>query len=196
MKFALRALALAAGLALAGASHAQFGFTMRDANVRAGPARDYPRVAWLPVGTVVHIVGCLPGWRWCDVAAGDVRGFVYAGFLAFPQGDGFAVVRDAGPWLGLPLVGFELTTYWSTWYYAQPWYVDRHRWAHRHPPPGHATPRPPVQPPPVPPIGAVPPLGNPVPPLRFGAPPAPRQAPPPAHERSPRPDPGRPPGPR
>ncbi|HEX4886181.1 MAG TPA: SH3 domain-containing protein [Casimicrobiaceae bacterium] len=192
----LRRIVLAAGLLAATVVHAQYGWTMRDANVRAGPAREYPLVAWLPLGTVVYIVGCVEGWRWCEVAHGDARGFMYAGFLAYPYGDGYVVVRDAGPSLGLPLVGFDLLPYWGTWYFARPWYVDRDWWAHRpvHRPPWHAPAQPPtVHPrPPVPPIGAVPRMTHPAPPLRVPPPPGPHRMAPP--EPPSRPAPGRPPG--
>lgn len=168
MRPLLRAILLAAGVA-ASAAHAQYGFTAQDANVRAGPERDYPLVAWLPVGTVVQIAGCLPDWRWCDVIAGQVRGFVYAGFLGYPYEGGYVIVAEAGPYLGLPLVSFVVESYWGTWYSDRPWYPRWSWWAHRPRPGPH--PRPPQRPPVVRPLpqgqqGIVPPLELAIPPIR------------------------------
>ncbi len=190
MRATLRWITLAAGIGLAPAAHAQYGFTLRDVNVRAGPDRDFPLVAWLPVGTVVLLGGCIDGWRWCEVRWDDQRGFVYAGFLGYPYEGGYVVVRDAGPYLGLALVPFVLETYWGAWYVTRPWYHHRRAWA-AHPMPPPPPWRPPAHPPqvrPMPPSAFVPPLAsgvppitNPVPPLRPpAARPAPSSPPPPA----------------
>lgn len=165
-----RAAVLAAGLAIGGGALAQYGFTTQDTNVRAGPDREYPLVAWLPVGTVVYIAGCLPDWRWCEVATGAVRGFVYAGFLGYPYQGGYVVVSESGPYLGLTLVPFILETYWATWYADRPWYPRWSWWVHHRPRP-EPHPRPPHRPPvaqPLPPAmasGIVPPLELAVPPI-------------------------------
>jgi len=171
MKTLLLAMVLAAGLATATGAHAQYGFTTRDVNVRAGPAREYPLVAWLPVGTVVEILGCLADWRWCEIGNGPVRGFVYAGFLGYPYEGGYVIVRDAGPYLGLAVVPFVLENYWDAWYADRPWYPQWRWWSHR-PPPGSHPPRPPHRPPQVrplppgqPPAGIVPPMRLVIPPI-------------------------------
>jgi uncharacterized protein YraI len=183
----LRTCVVVAVLLAAAGAHAQpqfFGFATRDANLRAGPAREYPQLAVLPAGTVVQIVGCLADWRWCDVAWGTWRGFVHAGSLGHAWQDGYLVVRDGGPWLGLPIVPFSVQQYWGTWYVHQPWYPQWTYWAGRpvvrpHPRPTHWPHRPPpVQPFPnrvtIPQQGIVPPMGHPVPPFQAGRPQGPQ----------------------
>jgi uncharacterized protein YraI len=148
----LRLLALAAGLALSIAADAQTAYTARDANLRAGPGRDYPLVSWLPQGTPITVAGCYEGWRWCDVIAPPNRGWVYAGFLSYPYQGRTVTILDAGPMLGLALVPFSVGIYWDNYYRTRPWYGRRSYWEHRPPPhyrPPHYRPptyRPPTQP--------------------------------------------------
>jgi uncharacterized protein YraI len=61
---------------------AQMTVTTRAVNLRSGPDRTFPLVTWFPAGTPVTVVGCLDGYRWCDVISGPNRGWVYAGFLS------------------------------------------------------------------------------------------------------------------
>ena len=72
----LRILTLIGALVLSVAASAQTAYTIRQANVRAGPGRDYPLVTWLPENTPVTIAGCYEGWHWCDVIAPGARGGV------------------------------------------------------------------------------------------------------------------------
>ena len=54
------------------------------ATVRSGPSPKWPVIAQLPAGTDVTVLDCGGGWKrdWCQVQAGDVKGFVAAGVLA------------------------------------------------------------------------------------------------------------------
>lgn len=54
------------------------------AMVRSGPSPKWPVIAQLPAGTDVTVLDCGGGWKrdWCQVQAGDVKGFVAAGVLA------------------------------------------------------------------------------------------------------------------
>src|SRR5260370_2131328 len=53
------ASSLVPGLLLSGAALAQTAYTVREANVRAGPERDYPVVTRLAPGTEVSVAGCV-----------------------------------------------------------------------------------------------------------------------------------------
>ncbi len=101
-----RCVLLAATFVLSASALAQVAYTTRGVNMRAGPDGQYPQVAWLPSGVQVNVVGCVDGWRWCDVAAGPNRGWVYSEFLAYPYQNRQVPIITGGSILGLPLVTF------------------------------------------------------------------------------------------
>ena len=154
------ASSLVPGLLLSAAALGQSAYTVREANVRAGPERDYPVVTRLPAGTPVEVTGCNEDWSWCEVIAEPDRGWVYAGSLEYPyEGRRIVILRHG--YIGLPIVPFVVGTYWDTYYRGRPWYGRRTYWVHRAPtfhrpatvirqevgrPPGY---RPPVARPPV-----------------------------------------------
>jgi uncharacterized protein YraI len=105
--------------------------TTQPANLRAGPDRSFPLVAWLPASARVDVMGCIDGWRWCDVVAGANRGWVYARFLSTEFRDRPTVILDSGSLLGLPLVSFSVNTYWDAHYRNRSWWKDRSYWAGR-----------------------------------------------------------------
>lgn len=158
----------AAGLlALPAVASAQSqAYTNSSVNVRAGPARDYPVVTQLPGGVPVTVMGCISGYQWCDVAAPNLRGWVYAGRLSYPYQGSNVPVMSYGTVIGLPIVTFSIGTYWGNYYRGRPWYNQRSRWANHPPPPpprpGAGRPpggRPPGGPPPGN-VGGRPPHGN------------------------------------
>jgi uncharacterized protein YraI len=121
------------------------GYITGNVNLRTGPGTGYPRVTTLPVGAAVVIEGCLAGWTWCDVAYGDLRGWVAGSYVASDYEGQRVRVVDYGPQLALPIVTFTLGTYWDRYYRGRPWYAHRARWAHYHPryaAPRYVVPRP------------------------------------------------------
>jgi len=168
-------LCLLAGLlALPGLAGAQSqAYTTSRVNVRAGPASDYPIVTQLPAGVPVSVMGCLGNFQWCDVAAPNLRGWVYASRLSSQYQGGY-VPLNYGATIGLPILAFSLSDYWGNYYRGRPWYNQQSRWSHHAPPP---PPRPGAG---HPPPGWRPPQGRP-----GGRPPG---GPPPGHAG------GRPPG--
>lgn len=127
-------------LAFAAQAQAQAAFSARQANLRAGPARDYPLVAVLPAGRPVTVQGCLAGYTWCDVLAGPDRGWVYAGNINAAFQNGTVPVLNHGAAMGLPVLAFVLDDYWGLHYQDRPWYGQRHRRMLR---PAPAPPKPP-----------------------------------------------------
>ncbi len=122
---------------LAGApaiSHAQSmhtAYTAKNVNVRAGPAVDFPVVAILPPGAPVIVEGCVSDYGWCDVVAGQNRGWVYAGNLVYPyQGQRVPVV-NYGAVIGLGVLTFSVGSYWDNHYRGRPWYSQRQEWIDR-----------------------------------------------------------------
>ena len=133
---------------------AQTAFTTQAVNVRAGPDRAFPLVTWLRPGTPVNVIGCINGWRWCDVVAGGWRGWVYSRYLSGP-------IRGRAP-----VITFSVGSYWGAHYRGRPWYSSQPGWNNwgspgfRPPPPPR--PRPPAaRPPPLQPPVAQPPMIRP-----------------------------------
>lgn len=147
-------LGIAGALLAAGAAaSAQVAFTTQAANMRAGPDRAYPLVAWIAPNTPLQVFGCVNGWQWCDVQWGPNRGWIYAGFLSYTWNNQPTVILQGGPALGLPLVTWSIGPYWDSYYRNRPWWGNRTYWYNR-PPPSYPAWRPP---PPRPPHYAPPP---------------------------------------
>ena len=122
----LRAVALAlpglAALAVPVLSQAAIATTTKDVHLRAGPARDYPVVAILPVGTEVDVQGCVRDYSWCDVARDGLRGWVWAGNLVGSWNDAPVRVIEGGARIGIVVMPFVLMDYWTVHYPDRPWY--------------------------------------------------------------------------
>lgn len=112
---ALLAVACVAILAAPLRAHAQSAVVNRNVNMRAGPDRVFPLVAWLRAGTQVRVFGCTSRPRWCDVASGRNRGWVNAGYLSNMR-------RNT------PTVRFSIGPYWDLHYRGRPWYAGRSQW--------------------------------------------------------------------
>jgi uncharacterized protein YraI len=152
----LRTLAIACLCALPVAALAQtFAVTTTAVNMRAGPDMSYPLVARVPAGTSLSVGGCLNSFTWCDVYAGDLRGWVYASYLTYPYQSSVVPIYSYGPALGLPIIAFSIGTYWDNYYRGRPFYSNRNYWYGRpwQPPPQrfrsdwHAPPPPAYHPP-------------------------------------------------
>lgn len=94
------------------------GFARSGANLRAGPANAYPRVATVVGGDSLTVYGCVDDFSWCDVRWREARGWLPAGVVEFDARDGaFA-----------PAIGFAIDAYWDAHYRGRPWARDRARW--------------------------------------------------------------------
>jgi uncharacterized protein YraI len=161
------------------ASYAQqYANLARDANLRAGPSRDYPVVAELPAGMSVWVDGCINGYRWCDVTVGPDRGWIYAGNIIYPYQGARVPLLNYGAVIGIGIIAFSVGDYWDNHYRTRPWYPQRQNWIDRprpvlRPDMGHARPLP-VRPPDRPDGMHRPPFGQP--PMN-GQHPAPRPLP-------------------
>jgi uncharacterized protein YraI len=124
-------LIAAATLSPLSASAQISAFTTHDVNMRAGPDRHFPRVTWLRAGTPVNVVGCVDGWRWCDVIAGFNRGWIFARFLSTPFRNQPTVIFNAGGPIGVPLIDFSVNAYWGSHYRNRPWWNNRNHWANQ-----------------------------------------------------------------
>ncbi|WP_267954846.1 SH3 domain-containing protein [Paraburkholderia adhaesiva] len=134
-----RVLAIAAASACFGpvapsAFAQQQAYTTEVVDVFSGPSGDYPVVSQLGPNVPVTVMGCVSDYSWCDVALPDLRGWVYADYLAYPYQGSYVPVYGYGAAIGFPIVTFALGAYWDSFYRGRPWYGDRDRWAHVPPP--------------------------------------------------------------
>lgn len=114
----------AAAIALPGAAMAaQPAFTTTDLNLRAGPGIDYPVVDTIPDGARVRIQGCIAGYNWCSVVWRGEYGWAQGDYLAALYRGERVVVIDEGPEIGLPIIGFNIGTYWRSHYRHRPFYA-------------------------------------------------------------------------
>ena len=169
---------LLAATVLVASAAAQQAYTTRQVNLRAGPDRGYPQVAYVRAGQSVDVNGCIDDYRWCDITAGPNRGWAYSKFIEYPYQDRRVLIYDNGPTLALPIVSFILGSYWNDNYRNRPWYGQQDNWNDwrpgNRPPPvwgnGYRPPRPPVvrPQPPRPPYGDGPQIQPPRPPYTGG----------------------------
>jgi uncharacterized protein YraI len=139
--------ALLAGIAVFAAPapvHAQ-AVTVSAVNVRAGPDRFFPTVTWVLSGTAAKVHGCVDSWRWCDVTVGRDRGWIYSRYLSVQHEGRKVTILQGGPTLGLPVVAFDVGSYWSANYADRRWVGQaghyQTRWERRRPQPPWAAPR-------------------------------------------------------
>ena len=121
--FATVALLVAPSLA-----QAAQGFIVAATDLRAGPDDQFPPVDQMQAGAEVEVFGCLQGNIWCDVAFQQDRGWV--------SGQDLEVVYQSQRVKAVevqvevvPLVTFEVATYWDRHYHDKPFFKDRDRFA-------------------------------------------------------------------
>ncbi len=141
------AIALALGAPLA--AHAVDAYVVADISLQAGPDTDYPPIDTLSAGTEVDVNGCVEGFSWCDVSAGEDRGWVPGSFLEQEYDNQPVYLIDYGPRIGVPVVSFNIGVYWDQHYHNRPFYGQRTQWVNRHIA---------VRPPPRPSIAHAPPI--------------------------------------
>lgn len=107
------------------------GYVTVNLNMRAGPDVQYPVVDTLPVGTEVSIQGCTDGWQWCDVIAGNERGWVDGRYVQDEYRGRRVQVLSDGARLGIPIIGFAIGAYWNSHYRNRSFYRNRDTWYHR-----------------------------------------------------------------
>lgn len=125
----LSALALTVILALPGITHAQHFATPGyldnyNAYLRTGPGTNYDSIALVYANRYFDVLGCLQDWSWCDVTAGDYRGWLPASQITMmPQPP--ASMRTYRH--GVPVVTFNQNTYWYSFYRNTDFYDN---WVH------------------------------------------------------------------
>ena len=93
-------------------------------NQRAGPGTRFPVIATAPVGTPVSLFGCLSDLSWCDGAFQGNRGWFSARYLQLPYQGGYLTVADYVRYAYLPIVSFNISSYWANYYPTRPFYAQ------------------------------------------------------------------------
>jgi uncharacterized protein YraI len=126
----LRGLFIAAAvLLMPSAALAASGIVTTTVSLRAGPGEGFPTVDRIPGGARVNIHGCLRGIAWCDVSWSDDRGWVSSQYLEYLYRNRYVYLPDYVDEIGVPVVPFVLTSYWSSYYAGRPWYQRRAYWS-------------------------------------------------------------------
>ena len=154
------AVALTATVLVASAA-AQQAYTTRSVNLRAGPDRGYPQVAYIGANRPVYVNGCIDDYRWCDITAGSNRGWASTRYIEYPYQNRRLLIYGNGQTLALPIVSFILGSYWNDNYRSRPFYNNQNNWniwrPGNRPPPGYDNGYRPQPQPPRPPIAILPP---------------------------------------
>jgi uncharacterized protein YraI len=119
----------AAVLLFPAAALAAPGIVTTEVSLRAGPGEGFPTVDRIPGGARVNIHGCLRGTAWCDVSWSDDRGWVSSQYLEYLYRNRYVYLPDYVDEIDVPVVPFVLTSYWSSYYAARPWYHRRAYWS-------------------------------------------------------------------
>ena len=108
-------------------------YTLPQANLRAGPSRDFPLISLIPPGQPVELYGCVGGYGWCDVEVAGLRGWLSGQKLQVLYENRRVGLSDYAPRLALPVIAFSIGDYWGQYYQGRPFYGDRERWERREP---------------------------------------------------------------
>ncbi len=106
------ALSVVAALTL-GASVAQAasGYTINRFYLYSGPGHSFDRLESVPDNARIHIFGCTPTYRWCDVSWGNARGWMDAhGIETYDRGRR-VIVAEAGPYIRMPVITYTSAPY-------------------------------------------------------------------------------------
>jgi uncharacterized protein YraI len=125
----LKAILTATLLLVPAAALAAPGIVTTTTSLRAGPGDGFPLVDRIPDGARVNIHGCLRGDAWCDVSWSDDRGWVSSQYLEYLYRNSYVYLPDYVDQIDIPVVPFVLSSYWSSYYSARPWYHRHAYWS-------------------------------------------------------------------
>jgi len=125
----LKTIFVAAMLLTPTAALAAPGIVTESVGIRAGPGPGFPMVDRIPGGAHVNIHGCLSGDAWCDVSWSGDRGWVSSQYLEYLYRNRYVYLPAYVDVIDVPIVPFELSSYWSSYYAGRPWYHRRAYWS-------------------------------------------------------------------
>jgi len=121
-------LAAAALFVVPSLAQAAQGFIIDQTALKAGPDEQFPTVIDVQAGAEVDVFGCLSGNSWCDVSFARDRGWVSGQDLEVIFHSKRVKVVDVTTEV-VPVVSFEVKTYWTQYYSSKPFFRDRDRFA-------------------------------------------------------------------
>lgn len=108
------------------------GYAGVNLKVRSGPSARFPAVGVFGAGSELTIHGCLSRYTWCDVSASGVRGWASGAHVQFVHEARRVYVPAYAPRVEIPIVTFNLTTYWEDYYRDRDFYGELDHWSHSH----------------------------------------------------------------
>src|SRR5262245_14628769 len=110
------------------AANAAQGFIVSQTELKAGPDDQFPTVIEVSAGAEVDVFGCLSGNSWCDVSFQQDRGWVSGQDLEVLFESKRVKIVEVTT-VVVPVVTFEVRTYWTQYYSSKPFFKDRDRFA-------------------------------------------------------------------
>lgn len=142
MRGSVRSIAVCVLAAISTGALAGEGYTVATTTLYSAPDPGYPPIETVPAGARVFVEGCTDGYAWCDVIAGEDRGWLPGNIIQYEYNGGPAFVAGIGAAIGIPIVTFSIADYWGRYYRGRPFWAQHDRWfarpfAHRPPPVYH-----------------------------------------------------------
>jgi uncharacterized protein YraI len=104
------------------------GYTVAPTTLYSAPNPGYPPIETIPVGAQVFVEGCTDGYAWCDVVAGEDRGWMPGNYIQYEYNGAPQLVAGFGAAIGIPIVTFSIADYWGRYYRGRPFWAQHDRW--------------------------------------------------------------------
>lgn len=105
------------------------GYAGVNLNIRSGPGVRFPPVGVAGAGSELIIHGCVERYTWCDVSASGVRGWASGAHLQFVHEARRVYVPAYAVQVDIPILTFDLTSYWGEYYRDRDFYSEYDRWS-------------------------------------------------------------------
>ena len=126
------ALLVLTGFAGEGRAADMAAYSAVNLNVRSGPSTRFPAVGVLGAGSDLIIHGCIARYTWCDISASGLRGWASGAHVQFVHEARRVYVPAFAAQVEIPIVTFNVTSYWHDYYRDQTFYGELERWSSYH----------------------------------------------------------------
>jgi uncharacterized protein YraI len=108
------------------------GYSAVNLNIRSGPSARFPLVGVSGAGSELRIHGCVARYTWCDISASGVRGWASGAHIQFVHEARRVYVPAYAAQVEIPVVTFNLTSYWNDYYRDRDFYAEYDTWRSYH----------------------------------------------------------------